>query len=95
MSYKPTTVKDLISELQQCDPDAIVLYAHDEYGRTGVHGFISDDDMVALDSEDQFVMVDNELVSFCQEDVDDLIPEYQEIVDKYNNVHPAIMLFAE
>lgn len=50
---KIVTVKDLISELQKCDQDAIVLYAFDEYGRDGVHGFISKDDLVALDSNNE------------------------------------------
>lgn len=87
-------VKDLILELQKCDPEAVVLYAYDEYGRTGVHGFIADDYMVALDSDDEFVLVDNEIVEFSKEDIDDLIPEYQEVVDKYNNAQPAIKIFA-
>lgn len=90
----PFRVKDLILKLQQCDPEAVVLYAYDEYGRTGIHDFITNDQMVALDSEDQFVMIENDLVCFCEDDFDDLIDEYQEIVDKYNNVQPAIKLFA-
>ena len=87
-------VKDLILELQKYDTEAIVLYAYNEYRQTGVHGFISKDHLVALDSDDRFVVVDNELVSFCLDAIDDLIPEYQEIVDKYKSVHPAIQLFA-
>lgn len=90
----PFRVKDLILKLQQCDPEAVVLYAYDEYGRTGVHDFIANDYMVALDSEDKFVTIKNELVWFVVDDMDDLIPEHQEIIDKYNNVKPAIKLFA-
>lgn len=86
-------VKDLILELQKCDPEAVVLYAYDEYGRTGVHGFIADDYMVALDSDNQFVMIDNDIIDFAKDDLDDLIDEYQEIVDKYNNAQPAIKFF--
>lgn len=88
------TVKELIAELQKYNPDAIVLYAYDEYKRTGTHGHISNDEYVVLDSNDNFVIIDDEIVSFCEEDADDLNDEYQEVVDKYNNVRPTIKLFA-
>jgi hypothetical protein len=91
---KMITVKELIVELQKYNPDAIVLYAYDEYGRTGTHGQISNDEYVVLDSNDNFVIIDDEIVSFCEEDVGDLNDEYQEVVDKYNNVRPTIKLFA-
>lgn len=91
---KMIKIKDLISELQKCDPEAIVLYAYDEYGRTGVHGFIGENKSVVLDENDHFVMNDNELIYYDNEDVDDLLDETQEAIDKYNNVQPAIMLFA-
>ena len=90
----PIRVKDLILELQQCEPEAVVLYAYDKYGGTGVHHFISNDYMVALDSDNQFVTIKNDIVDFLKEDMNDLNDGYQEIVDKYNNVQPAIKLFA-
>jgi hypothetical protein len=54
-----TTVKELIEELQGCDQDAIVLYAYDENGLTGVHDFIDGDYIVALD-EDGNIMFDKQ-----------------------------------
>ncbi len=87
-------VKDLISELQKCNPEAVVLYAYEQYGRTGVHDFISKDNSVVLDSNDRFAMNDNELIWYINEDADDLSDEIQEVIDKHNNVQPAIILFA-
>jgi hypothetical protein len=39
-------------------------------------------------------MNDNELIWYINEDADDLSDEIQEVIDKHNNVQPAIILFA-
>lgn len=90
-----TRVKDLIEQLSTLNPESVVLYAYDEYQRTGVHGHISSDISVVLDSDDQFVInEDDEVVYFCNEDIDDLLDETTELITKHQNVQPAIMLFA-
>ena len=72
---KPATVADLIDCLKMCDPSAIVTYAYDEFGRNALHGFISIDELVALDKEGK-VLIDSEyenngeVVTMLQEDFD-------------------------
>lgn len=71
---KYTTVKDLIEQLQQCNPDDIVLYAYNEYGNTGYHNFVSSDNLVCVDSETgKFILDDNDILTADKSDVDDII----------------------
>lgn len=89
------TVKDFIKELEKCNPDAEVLYAYDEYGRNGIHGSISQDEYVVMKQDGKYFFHNNEIISFLDEDKDDLIDEYVEIINmEGNQVKPAIKLFS-
>ena len=92
-----TTVKELIEELQGCDQDAIVLYAYDENGDTGVHDFIYGNFIVALD-EDGNIMLDEQGELFeifnTECDMPDGLNEQPELIVKREcKLKPAIKLF--
>ena len=98
-----TTVKDLIKELEKLNPDAIVLYAYNEYQNTGSHNFISEDSMVAVsDDEQSFITDENDNINYLgREDYDDAISgnEDSDYHDERCSVHkvkyvPAIVLFS-
>lgn len=92
-----TTVKELIEELQGCDQDAIVLYAYDEDGLTGVHYFIDSDFIVALD-EDGNLMFDEhgELyeISDTENGSRDDLQQLELIVKRGGTPKPSIKLFS-
>lgn len=95
-----TTVKDLIKELQQLDQDSIVLYAYDEYGRTGIHSFISDDDnYVIINKDGTILMDDNEIITFEGDYKEELEQEYIDLIDNSLNNDgikvKSIKLFAQ
>lgn len=92
-----TTVKELIEELQKYDQDAIVLYAYDENGDTGVHDFINGNFIVALD-EDGNIMMDEEGELFeifnTEGDMQNELDEYFNLIVKRDGkLKPAIKLF--
>lgn len=87
-------VKDLIAELQECDPEAIVLYAFNEYGQNGTHAFISKDEMVCLINDDVAMDGNHDIVCL---DIQDYIEDdfHDEKFSKETNTWvPAIKLFA-
>ena len=76
------TVQQLIKELQQLDPDSIVLYAYDEYGRTGIHSFISDDESYVIINKDGTVLMnDNEIIEFEDDFKKEFEQEYIDLID--------------
>lgn len=92
-----TTVKELIEVLKNYDEDAIVLYAYDENGDTGVHDFIDGDLIVALD-EDGNIMLDEqgELFEIFNTECDmpdDIHEQVELIVKRDGKLKPAIKLF--
>lgn len=91
-----TRVKDLIEKLQKFDPEAIVLHAYDEYGRTGVHGFISGELNVFQDPNTGNICDSENEVLECEPKYfpKDYTPEFVEQVKGFTQI-PAIKLFAE
>jgi hypothetical protein len=92
-----TTVKELIEELQKYDQDAIVLYAYDENGDTGVHDFIDGNFIVALD-EDGNIMLDEQGELFeifnTECDMPDGLQQLELIEKREGILKPAIKLFS-
>mgnify|MGYP003402982300 CR=1 FL=1 len=77
-----TSVKDLIKELQQLDPDSIVLYAYDEYGNTGTHSFIDDEEQYLIINKDGSILeYDREIITFENNYKEEKIDEVIELID--------------
>ena len=92
-----TRVKDLIAELQQLDQEAIVLYAYDEYGNTGVHQFIaSGDTLVCCDPDGDYKFTENEdlILRFLGDDDEDYDESMPKLTDTTVQWLPAIKLFS-
>ena len=88
-----TTVKELIEELQKYDQDAIVLYAYDENGKTGVHDFIDASLSIATDEDGNPIMELGELVEIETGDTNSLLEGLELIVKRDGILKPAIKLF--
>ena len=101
-----TTVKELIEELQKYDQDAIVLYAYDENGDTGVHDFIYGNFFFSLDEDGNFFVSldeDGNLMLDEQGELHEIfntkngIPDYLQqlglLVKRGGILKPAIKLF--
>lgn len=88
-------VKDLIQDLLKVDQEAVVLYAHAEYGRTGIHGFINENLLVGISNADGSILSNDErdVVYSDLEDGAEFTEGINCINDEYH-VEPAIILFA-
>jgi len=89
-----TTVKELIQHLQKYDQDAIVLYAYDENGDTGVHDFIDDSVMTVLNKDGDPIMELGELVEIITLDTNSLLEGLKLIGKTGGILKPAIKLFS-
>jgi len=90
-----TKVKDLIEKLQTMNPEAIVTYAYDEYGRNTIHDFITTDDLIAVKTDGNF-MVDENGDVVMQDSIaaeDEYLDEFPKKSDEYT-WQPAIKLFS-
>ena len=86
-----TTVKELIKELQKCDQDAIVLYQYNENGDTGLHDFINEDFIVALDKDGNIMMdEEGELFEIFNRELDE---HFELIVKRGGTLKPAIKFY--
>ena len=88
-----TTIKELIEELQKYDQDAVVLYAYDENGKTGVHHFIDASLSIATDEDGNPIMELGELVEIVKGDINDLLQGLELIIKRDGILKPAIKLF--
>jgi hypothetical protein len=88
-----TTVKELIEKLSKCDQDAIVLYASDDNGATGVHDFIDSNLLTAVRVDGSLMVLEGELVILITDTGDDLTEDFEIIEEKGGTLKPAIKLF--
>ena len=87
------TVKELIEKLSKCDQDAIVLYASDDNGATGVHDFIDSDFLTAVRVDGSLMALEGEIVILMTDTEDDFTEDFEIIEKKGGTLKPAIKLF--
>lgn len=86
------TVQQLINQLQKKDPNALILFAYDEYGRTGGWGNMVDGTVAVNSDGSIYIDDDNSLVTAA-------IPEKDEKMTELNipegvKMVPVVKLFA-
>ncbi len=87
------TVKELIEELSKCNQDAIVLYASDDNGATGVHDFIYSNLLTAVLADGSLMFHKHELVILITDTEDDFTEDIEIIEERGGTLKPAIKLF--